>query len=75
MGTTTTWALGSVSVESPFGTKILTMQLAGMGATQGLEHHFDEPAPIPHATGIRCVVTAGTTVSTIFNCNFNGYEK
>jgi hypothetical protein len=66
--------IGFVSLESPAGTKLITMNYVG----PQVEHDtitFPEPIPIAAGTVIRVVCTPDAVTSTQWVANFGGYEK
>jgi hypothetical protein len=70
--------LGTLSIETPSGTKVITHSLVN-GTTEFEDqvpvYHFSEPIPIAAAAVIRCVTTPAAATSTLWVCNFGGYEK
>lgn len=69
-------ALGSISLESPSGTKIVTKRCVGGGGVLPAELTllFSEPLPIYSGTVIRVVCTPVSTTSMTWVANFGGYE-
>jgi hypothetical protein len=69
--------LGTISLETPSGTKVITRRMLGGGAgdISPFLMSFAEPLPIPSASVIRVVVTPAATNSFNWNANFGGYEK
>ena len=67
-------ALGTVSLESPAGTKLYSI-LQMYGAIQWDFQDFAEPLPIAAGTVLRIVTTPVTATSTLWLGNFGGYEK
>lgn len=66
---------GSVSLESPAGTKLYTTDIFHAGNMQPLQMTFAEPIPIAAGTVIRVVCTPSATTSFAWKANFGGYEK
>jgi hypothetical protein len=69
--------LGTISLETPSGTKIITRRMIGAGAMEisSFSLPFAEPLPIASGTVVRVVVTPAATSSFNWNANFGGYEK
>lgn len=67
-------SLGTISLESPAGTKLITTAFV-FSAGNLLEVPFSEPIPIAAGTVIRVVVTPAATTSFTWYANFGGYEK
>jgi hypothetical protein len=69
--------LGTISLETPSGTKIITRRMLGAGAIEAASFTlpFAEPLPISSGTVVRVVVTPASTNSFSWNANFGGYEK
>ena len=65
---------GTVSLETPSGTKDITWRFMG---PQMIWHNYEFVEPIPVAAGvvIRVVCTPGVTTSLTWNANFGGYER
>jgi hypothetical protein len=72
---TTATNFGNASLESPAGTKLVTLLNSGAGITQGPPMDFIEPVPVAAGTVIRVVCTPGATTSFTWVVNFGGYEK
>ena len=70
-------ALGTISLESAAGTKLITNRLINPTTSEAdsRRYYFNEPIPIAASTVIRVVCTPGATTSTIWRANFGGYEK
>lgn len=67
---------GSISLESPAGTKLITDNLAGgAGASQYPVYMPAEPIPIAGGTVVRVVCTPAATTGITWTANFGGYEK
>ena len=69
--------LGTISLESPSGTKVITIDIINPTTS---DHHSSiftatEPIPIPSGVVVRCVTTPLVTTSILWRCNFGGYEK
>jgi hypothetical protein len=67
---------GTISLETPSGTKIFTDNLAsGNGATSPTVSAPSEPLAIAGGAVIRIVVTPASTTSMVWTANLIGYEK
>jgi hypothetical protein len=67
---------GTISLETPSGTKIFTDNLAsGAGATPPSANCPSEPIAIAAGTVIRVVCTPASTTSMVWTANLIGYEK
>lgn len=69
--------LGPISLETPSGTKVLTLD-AMNPTTSELEFNpitFSEPIPIAAGVVIRVVVTPVAATSMLWRANFGGWEK
>lgn len=65
---------GSISMETPSGTKDITWRFMGPNPQQ--DHiTFSEPIPVAAGVVIRVVVTPGITTSLTWIANFGGYER
>jgi hypothetical protein len=71
---TTATSYGTVSIETPSGTKIYTEQLAHAGIITPMNVVFAEPLPIAASTVIRVVCTPAATTSFTWLANIIGYE-
>jgi len=75
--TTSSANLGTISVETPSGTKVWTQQMMngsnGVGMTSG--ERYSEAVPIPSGTVIRVVVTPAAATSFTWRASLYGYEK
>ena len=72
--TTATW-FGTISLQNPSGTSLITDDLSGPGAITGFPYHFAEPIPIAAGTVIVVVCTPGATTSYTWKSSFGGYER
>lgn len=69
--------LGVISLETPSGTKAITLDDTNP-TTSEVEFHpivFSEPIPIAAGVVIRVVVTPAAATSRTWRANFGGYEK
>jgi hypothetical protein len=67
---------GTLSLESPAGTKLFTTDIFHAGSFGGPEElGFSEPIPIAAGVVVRIVCTPATTTSYTWKANFGGYEK
>lgn len=66
---------GAVSLETPSGTKVYTIDMAGSGIDRTNTVTFSEPIPIAAAAVIRIVTTPGAATSMAWKGNIQGYEK
>lgn len=69
--------LGSISLETPSGTKVITLDDVNP-TTSEVEFNpitFGEPIPVAAGVVIRVVVTPAATTSMLWRANFGGYEK
>lgn len=65
---------GTISMETPSGTKDITWRFMGPNPQQ--DHiTFSEPIPVAAGVVIRVVVTPGITTSLTWIANFGGYER
>lgn len=65
---------GSISMETPSGTKDITWRFMGPNPQQ--DHiTFSEPVPVAAGVVIRVVVTPGIATSLTWIANFGGYER
>jgi len=73
----TSVALGTISTETPSGTKVISKRFIGGGATPIADWSasFAEPLPIVAGTVIRVVVTPASATSMTWFANFGGYER
>lgn len=69
--------LGAISLETPSGTKVLTLDDVNPTTSEVSREviTFSEPQPIAAGTVIRVVVTPAATTSMLWRANFGGYEK
>lgn len=69
--------LGAWSLETPSGTKDITMTNVNptTSAVQPFMTSFDEPIPIAASTVVRVVCTPAAATSTLWIASFGGYEK
>jgi hypothetical protein len=69
--------LGTISLETPSGTKAITATLtnATISAPQTHSLMFAEPIAIAAGTVVRVVVTPAATTSMTWIANFGGYER
>jgi hypothetical protein len=69
--------LGTISLETPSGTKVLQKRCVGGGGVlpDGLIFAFGEPLFIAAGVVVRAVVTPAATSSFTWTANFGGYEK
>ncbi len=67
---------GTLSFETPSGTKVATINLAGgAGASQWGEFDFAEPIPIASGVVVRLVCTPSAATAFTFTGNMIGYER
>jgi hypothetical protein len=66
--------IGFVSLESPAGTKLITVNYVGP-QTEHDTITFAEPIPIAAGVVVRVVCTPDAVTSTQWSANFGGYEK
>jgi len=66
--------LGSSSLESPAGTKLLTIDLTVPNPSDFLLT-TSTPIAIPSGTVVRMVCTPAAVTSTVWRANFGGYES
>lgn len=69
--------LGAISLETPSGTKVITLDDTNP-TTSEVEFNpitFSQPIPIAAGTVVRVVVTPAATTSMTWRANFGGYEK
>jgi hypothetical protein len=69
--------LGTISLETPSGTKVVTRRMLGGGAFNSTPFamSFPEPLPISSTTVIRVVTTPASTTSFYWGASFGGYER
>jgi hypothetical protein len=73
---TTATHFGTVSLETPSGTKLYTCMVSGAGISAPSPGvFFSEPVPISAGTVIRLVCTPSAVTSYTWQANFGGYEK
>lgn len=72
---TTATNYGDCSLESPAGTKLLTVMNAHAGEISPIPFSFGEPLPIAAGVVVRIVCTPAATTSFTWRANFGGYEK
>jgi hypothetical protein len=73
LGTATLF--GTISLESPAGTKLITEEIYQAGQYPACIYNFDEPIPIPAGTVIRVVCTPSAVTGFTWRANFGGYER
>lgn len=66
---------GTISLENPSGTKILTTEIFHAGTYPACIYLFAEPIPIASATVIRIVCTPTAATAFTWRGNLGGYEK
>jgi hypothetical protein len=66
---------GSVSIESPAGTKLYTMDIAHAGNNGNYLLNFTEPIAIAAGVVVRVVCTPAAATAFTWRANFGGYEK
>jgi len=69
--------LGAISLETPSGTKVITLDDVNP-TTSEVEFNpitFSQPIPIAAGVVVRVVVTPAATTSMTWRANFGGYEK
>lgn len=66
---------GDVSLETPSGTKTLTLPVMGIGQSGPIAFFFPEPIPIAATVVVRLVVTPTAVTSFKWYGNIGGYEK
>lgn len=66
--------LGTMSLESPAGTKLFTVDLAHPDF-RGILLPLPEPFPIPSGTVLRMVCTPAAATSTLWRVNFGGFGR
>jgi len=73
----TATVLGTVSLETPSGTKVFTARMTNptTSATGDLTVPLADPIPIAAGTVVRVVVTPAAVTSMTWVCNFGGVEK
>jgi len=73
----TSTILGTMSLELPSGTKVISQRFLGGGgiSTDHMVIPFSEPVPVAASTVIRVVVTPAAITSFNWSANFGGYEK
>ena len=69
--------LGTMSLETPSGTKVLTERFTNptTSAHTPITLSFNEPIPVAAGAVIRVVCTPAAVTSTLFRANLGGYEK
>lgn len=69
--------LGAISLETPSGTKVLTLDDVNPTTSELEFNPIILPVPIPVAAGVvvRVVVTPAAATSMLWRANFGGYEK
>jgi hypothetical protein len=69
--------LGTISLENPSGTKVISARFIGGGGEQmgEITIPFAEPIPVSAGVVIRVVTTPAATTSMTWVANFGGYEK
>lgn len=69
--------LGAISLETPSGTKVLTLDDVNPTTSELEFNPIVLPIPIPIAAGVvvRVVVTPAAATSMLWRANFGGYEK
>jgi hypothetical protein len=73
----TSIVLGTISLETPSGTKTITRRFIGGGSTvtDTMTIPFAEPIPVAAGVVIRVVVTPNAASSMTWLANFGGYER
>jgi hypothetical protein len=66
---------GAVSLETPSGTKVYTMEVAHAGNNGNYLVQFPEPIPVAAGVVIRVVCTPAAATAFTWRANFGGYEK
>jgi hypothetical protein len=66
---------GAVSLESPAGTKLYTMEVAHAGNNGNYLIQFPEPIAIAAGVVVRVVCTPSAVTAMTWRANFGGYEK
>lgn len=66
---------GTVSIESPAGTKLYTTELFNAGSGVPSSIGFSEPIPIAAGVVIRVVCTPAATTAMTWRVNFGGFER
>lgn len=66
---------GTVSLETPSGTKMYTAGIYNVGANSLVSKQLSEPLPVGSAVVIRLVCTPSATTAFTWRANFGGYEK
>lgn len=72
-GNTNPVLLGTASLESPAGTKLITSTRIHADYVSSV-YTFSDPLPIASGTVIRCVCTPNAATSYTWRANFGGYE-
>ena len=67
--------LGTLSLENPSGTKLITEDVVYGIQFSGIQKGWAEPLPFTSGTVLRVVVTPAATVSFTWRANFLGYER
>ncbi len=71
----TSTLFGSVSLETPSGTKVYTTDIFSSGASLPISIFFSEPVPVAAGTAVRLVCTPSAVTAFSWKGNFGGYEK
>jgi hypothetical protein len=73
----TSVVMGTISLETPSGTKVISRRFLGGGGIPAAEATIilSEPVPIASATVIRVVVTPASASSFVWIASLGGYEK
>lgn len=67
---------GTLSLENPSGTKLLTFDMrAGQGATGTVPINLPNPIACPGGTVVRLVCTPSAATAFTWNGNLTGYER
>jgi hypothetical protein len=66
---------GTISLETPSGTKVITEDIFHAGIDGGYTITFSEPLPIASAAVIRVVCTPSAVTAFTWKASFGGYEK
>ena len=66
---------GTLSLETPAGTKLYTMDVFHAGTLDGKVITFPEPVPVAAGTVVRVVCTPAAATAFTWRANFGGYEK
>lgn len=65
---------GTVSIETPSGTKVWTQRIYHAGAASPIIVRFAEPLPVPSAAVVRVVCTPAAATAFKWYANIIGYE-